>query len=391
MVFEIEYLINKKRIVLFKNMDNSILIDEEFILYSKSNKDKIKKWTIKIIKDINKTTIVSTFGNIDGKLKIFNREILNGKNIGKKNQTSHYEQALKEVSAKINKKKDEGYKENIEVFEIKNKKQDIIYPMLALDYKNRNHNIKFDCYVQPKIDGCRSIFYNKQLYSRKGKNYNSLLHIIEEIYNCPFILDGELYSDVLTFQELCGLIKKQKLSNKDKEKIIHIKYIVYDMVSEEIFDERYKKLKLYFNENSFKSINLLLTEICNSKEDVIEKKVEYVKNGYEGLIIRNKNGKYKQNYRSPDLQKYKDFIDSEYEIIGYKNSRGTEKGCVIWICKTEDGKQFNVRPSGIFDERRELYKNADEYIGNMLTVKYQGLTSDNIPRFPVGIIIRNYE
>lgn len=89
-------------------MDNSILIDEEFILYSKSNKNKIKKWTIKIIKDINKTTIVSTFGNIDGKLKIFNREILNGKNIGRKNQTSHYEQALKEVSAKINKKKDEG-------------------------------------------------------------------------------------------------------------------------------------------------------------------------------------------------------------------------------------------------------------------------------------------
>jgi hypothetical protein len=51
-------------------MDNSILINEECILFSKSNKDKIKKWTIKIIKDTNKTTIVSTFGNIDGKSNI---------------------------------------------------------------------------------------------------------------------------------------------------------------------------------------------------------------------------------------------------------------------------------------------------------------------------------
>lgn len=371
-------------------MDN-ILINEEYVLYSKSNKDKIKKWTIKIIKDTNKSIIVTTFGYINGKTKVFNREISNGKNIGKKNQTSHYEQALKEVCSRINKKKDEGYKENLENFEIKDKKQDIIYPMLALNYKNRNHNIKFDCYVQPKIDGCRCIFYNRKLYSRKGKTYNYLIHIIEEIYNCPFILDGELYSDILTFQELCGLIKKQKLNDKDKEKIIHIKYIVYDIVSEEIFEERYKKLKVYFDENNFKSINLLLTEICKSKEDIIEKKVEYIKNGYEGLIIRNKNGKYKQNYRSPDLQKYKDFIDNEYEIIGYKNGRGSEKECIIWICKTKDGKRFNVRPSGTFDERKKIYKNADRYIGKFLTVRYQELTSDNIPRFPVGIIIRDYE
>lgn len=367
-------------------------MDKEYVLYSKSKKDKIKKWTIKIIKYTDKSIIVTTFGNIDGKTKIYNREILNGKNIGKKNQTSHYEQALKEIHSKINKKKDEGYKDSeIDDSETKNKKQHIIYPMLALNYKIRNHNIKFDCYVQPKIDGCRGIFYNKELYSRRGKIYNTLIHIKDEIYNCPFILDGELYSDVLTFQELCGLIKKQKLNDEDKKNIINIKYIVYDIISEKPFDERYKQLKKYFNKKNFESIKLLLTEICKSKEDIDKKKDEYIKKGYEGLIIRNKNGIYKQNSRSSDLQKYKNSIDSEYKIINYKAGSGTEEGCVIWVCITKDEKEFNVRPVGSFNERRNLYKNADKYIGSMLTVRYQELSSNNVPRFPVGITIRDYE
>jgi DNA ligase-1 len=35
--------------------------------------------------------------------------------------------------------------------------------------------------------------------------------------------------------------------------------------------------------------------------------------------------------------------------------------------------------------------NIAEYYGKLLTVKYQELTSDGIPRFPVGISFRDYE
>jgi len=110
--------------------------------------------------------------------------------------------------------------------------------------------------------------------------------------------------------------------------------------------------------------------------------------GYEGCILRNINGLYRTNYRSHDLQKYKEFIESEYEIVGFKEGDGRDKGTVIWICKTHDST-FSVRPRGSIEMRKELYENGNNYIGKKLTVIYQELSEMGIPRFPVGKSIRD--
>ena len=68
-----------------------------------------------------------------------------------------------------------------------------------------------------------------------------------------------------------------------------------------------------------------------------------------------------------------------------------DKGCVIWECKTENDQRFSVRPRGTVLERQGYFQNGDDWIGSKLTVRYQELTDDGIPRFPVGITIRNYE
>ena len=119
---------------------------------------------------------------------------------------------------------------------------------------------------------------------------------------------------------------------------------------------------------------------------------KYTKEGYEGVIIRNKQGKYAENARSNHLQKLKKFKDEEFEIVNYTTpTQGKEVGCVVWICKTKEGKTFSVRPSGNYEERKKQYNNGKKYIGKMLTVKYQELTNDHVPRFPVGLAIRDYE
>ena len=41
--------------------------------------------------------------------------------------------------------------------------------------------------------------------------------------------------------------------------------------------------------------------------------------------------------------------------------------------------------------REEDYKNHKKYIGKMLTVRFQNLTALGVPRFPVGVVIRDYE
>jgi DNA ligase-1 len=96
------------------------------------------------------------------------------------------------------------------------------------------------------------------------------------------------------------------------------------------------------------------------------------------------------NARSVHLQKYKEFFDEDCVIVGFKEGDGLEKGCVIWICEI-DGKEFACRPRGTREDRQGLFESGDNYIGKMLTVRYQEKTDDGLLRFPVGIAIRDYE
>jgi DNA ligase-1 len=116
----------------------------------------------------------------------------------------------------------------------------------------------------------------------------------------------------------------------------------------------------------------------------------FVADGYEGIMLRACQGLYKHS-RSADLLKYKEFFDDEYEVVGFKEGEGQEKGCVLWMCKTEKGQTFHCRPRGTRDDRAELFQKGPEYVGKKLTVRYQELTDEGLPRFPVGIAFRDYE
>jgi len=62
---------------------------------------------------------------------------------------------------------------------------------------------------------------------------------------------------------------------------------------------------------------------------------------------------------------------------------------VIWICETKDGKDtFRVVPNGTLKERMEWFQTGDQYIGKMLTVKFQGYSLDGIPQINKGIAFR---
>jgi DNA ligase-1 len=374
---------------------------ENLIGISSNGKKKI--WKVNIIddKENNKIFIQTSYGQLNGKLINCIKEIKSGKNIGKKNETNIFQQAINESKSKWNKKIQEGYLpenrfdfKNESESKLKNENNNIvIYPMLSLDYHKRGHDIKFPCYIQPKIDGIRCISYNKNMYSRNNKLFYHLNHIKEELKNFPFIIDGELYSYKLNFQELVGLIKKEKDLSKDEiKKSIQIQYIIYDMISDDHYEDRLLKLKEIFLKNSLmKYIKLLEEKDCQSSDLIDKYYSEYISQGYEGLMLRNKKGKYKQKYRSYDLQKYKKFKEDEYLIISFTEGNSTEKGLIIWICETKEGIKFNVRPKGNFELRSELFKNGDKYIGKYLTIQYQNLTEDNIPRFPIGKSIRDYE
>ena len=357
------------------------------ILYKKSRYG-IKEWKINVVDHISFSTIEIETGFIDCKKTSFIINITRGKNIGKINQTSHFQQAINIANSKWNTKIKDGYtiKKDLD-------KHHLVYPMLAQDFNKHSNKIIFPCYVQRKFDGIRAIYENGKLHSRKLLLFPHLSHITLELNKIDknIILDGELYSNTLSFQELSGLVRKEKLSNSDVSMINKIHFRVYDIVNNNNYIDRYNQLSTLFNKTYNTLLNTRLTEsfICNTKNDIIKYHSLFVKEMYEGAIIRNYLGKYEQDTRSYNLQKYKSFDDSEFTITDFKDGVGSDTGAVIWTCITQHGKYFDVRPIGSISDRRKIYKNGKKYIGEKLNVKYFGLTDDGIPRFPIGMYIRD--
>ena len=386
---------------------------------------KTKVWSIRVFERMSQGVIQTTHGYLNGKMQVNEKVISQGKNIGKKNETSPIEQAISEARATWVKKIESGYAESILATmsvdekeeesgvhdatqskaqsETQSKAQNAVrgkginaevpLPMLAHDYHKRGKSALFPCFVQPKLDGTRCVgIPGNGLFSRLRKSFPHMEHILSELHQLPpeIILDGELYSSTLTFQEIVGLVKKETLRDGDAEKQRQIQFHVYDIIADMPFQNRLANLKLLFQRHKFQHLVLVPTEVCESEEKMKEKHAEYVLSGYEGIMLRTKLGVYKHS-RSVDLLKYKEFFDDEYEVVGFEQGQGLEEGCVIWVCRTAEQKTFHCRPRGTRESRSELFQQGADYIGKKLTVRFQELTDERIPRFPVGIAFRDYE
>jgi DNA ligase-1 len=140
-----------------------------------------------------------------------------------------------------------------------------------------------------------------------------------------------------------------------------------------------------------KYLSLVENITVDNETQIHEAQRKFVEEGYEGAMVRNLLGTYAIGKRSANLQKVKTFLDGEYLIVGFTQGTGGETGCIIWECHTPAGQPFRVRPRGTQEDRKVLFQNGSDYIGKKLTVRYQELTDDGVPRFPVGITIRDYE
>ena len=237
--------------------------------------------------------------------------------------------------------------------------------------------------------------------SRKGTpiyHFEQLRHqFAQTLANIPHIVfDGELYVDSLPFEKINGLVRLKKANEEQLNEINKIQYHIYDIIDKNdlscVYDARKQKMEYIQKKYKFDEDESLIkvspNTIIDSLHDVDICHAKFVSDGYEGLILRNMDGQYEINKRSYDLQKYKHFMDEEFEIIDYGQGSGDEKGLIIFKCKTKDDKEFSVRPRGTRETRRAMFNEGDTYIGKQLTVIFQEYSADGIPRFPVGKSIR---
>lgn len=117
----------------------------------------------------------------------------------------------------------------------------------------------------------------------------------------------------------------------------------------------------------------------------------FVNQGYEGIMIRNAHGAYEPGKRSNNLLKFKTFETEEFKIVGVHEGAGRDVGTPVWECVTTAGDRFSVRPEGTIEKRRDAFERREALVGKKLTVRYQNMTVAGVPRFPIGIAIRDYE
>jgi DNA ligase-1 len=237
------------------------------------------------------------------------------------------------------------------------------------------------------VHNCRCIYQNGKFMSRKGKEFTTLDHLIPELKKLGInIPDGEIYIKDATFQDIIRRVKKDRGTETDK-----LEYWIYDQINNDTFDKRNKDILTKHLHSIPKNVVYVPTILVKSEKEIKEYHDKWVKEGYEGAIIRNTKGLYKIKHRSKDLQKYKEFIDKEFKIVGGHEGTGSDEGTVVFEVKTKDGQVFSVIPKGTRETRTEWMNDIKKLINKDLTVRYQNLSEDGIPIFPVGIAIRDYE
>ena len=374
-------------------------------LYKKSTSGKLVQWTITVQGD----TYTETYGYVGMKLQT----TPGTKCVGKQGRND-VEQAEAEARSKWEKKqKAGGYvltKEAAMGGETSELVEGGILPMLAHKFGEHGEKLKYPCFVQPKLDGHRCIGMVSGLWSRTRKAITGVPHIHEDIVDNQLLtagmsLDGELYNHEYRskFEELTSFIKR----DEPKDGCEVVEYHVYDCIMKDrTFRERWEHLENIIGTDRGGPVMLVETREVHDEDELMLAFEDFLAQGYEGAIARNANGPY-VGKRSYDLLKIKQFDDAEFLCVGVEEGRGKLAGHAIFICSigrvdgpgkkyetelVEHGFKerelvFNAKLKGDQSELKKYFSNPALVIGKRITVQYQGLTKNGIPRFPVALRI----
>ena len=298
-------------------------------LFGKSTNGKIKQWNISVLQMGDNSCYIETeHGYQGGKKQLDQRLISEGKNIGRSNETTPYEQACLEAKSAHSRKKDDGYVEDISA--IPSVSDGMFLPMLAHRYDKHSKKIKFPCWVQPKLDGVRMVAKKEKgnilMWSRKGKEITIPTDIAQQLSDMleeGQSVDGEVYVHDWTFQRIISALKKKR------DDTSFLEYHIYDSPHPSLsFEDRmpiFSASSAAFPEYCQgwtvigKNIKFVKSTLVKDEEEFDNCEKDFISQGYEGMMARNTNSSYKYKHRSYDLQKVKRFIDDEFKIIGGKN------------------------------------------------------------------------
>tara|TARA_R100000935_G_C2834013_1_gene166926 strand:+ start:64 stop:900 length:837 start_codon:yes stop_codon:yes gene_type:complete len=278
----------------------------------------------------------------------------------------------------------------------------MIKPMLAHKVGKKDIDFSNKVFLQRKLDGVRCVFTKDGAFSRTGKQFKNVDHLESDLADFfkehPFaVLDGELYNHVLKndFEKIISLVRKQKTTEQDRLDAQRlVQYHVYDTITKGLKNHRYDVRYSWLVNNLpiVRSTTLVKNPIVTSFKMAQDLHEVYLSEGYEGSILRL-NNPYEQK-RSYNLQKFKDFSDTEATIIGYVTGKGKRIGTIgKFIMQDDEGIEFGCPPGKgyNYEDLADMLVDVNDYIGKRATFTYFQRTKAGSYRHPLFKALRNYE
>jgi DNA ligase 1 len=282
--------------------------------------------------------------------------------------------------------------------------------MLAHDGANHEGKITGKKLVEPKLDGVRVLTvvdYESRIvtmYTRNGKELVNFPHIIKAFednmdnWGRSYVFDGEVVST--SFQALM-----KEVHRKENAQAQDARLMLFDIVPLAEFKAGasvmgQKRRSAFLRENFSKLFaDSGCIDIIAQREfdlDVFTDEIEFkdynkaaVAAGYEGIMIKDPNGKW-EGKRSVAWLKQKPFIEVSLAVIETEEGTGRNVGKMgALVCEgTEDGKLIRVNVgSGFTDKDRDEFWQCKvdgqviEVRADAITQNQDGTYSLRFPRF----------
>lgn len=263
--------------------------------------------------------------------------------------------------------------------------------------------LKYPVIVSPKLDGVRATFVLGRLLTRNLKPIPN--RAVDLAFRSPAPLDGELIAGDPTSKSCFrDTMKVVSAFNAD---ISSLRFHVFDMVGSEVFTARYARAMEVVNDTN----RLIQVPHClvHSEKELLILEEDTLEQGFEGLMIRDPQGKYKfgrSTAREGALLKLKRKSTSEAIVIGFveqmhnaneakmDNLGYTERSShqanmlpmdtlgALQVRDVVSGVEFNIGTGFTFADRNEVWKNRAKYQGATCSYEFLPVGVKDKPRHP---------
>lgn len=247
--------------------------------------------------------------------------------------------------------------------------------------------VKWPVMVMPKIDGVRGLNPDSVLVGRSGKRYASILNT-EKFSGTQYIgFDGELVAGAAVGALLCSETTSAMTTIHGT---VPVKWCLFDCFEGEgitastPYIERYRLLELRINTlftlapELQDELWLVPFSMASNEKEVRDLEIKYLELGYEGLILRDPNGLYKNGRTTAKEANYlrlKPFKDAEILITHITEGRTNEN-------------EATLSPNG-YSERSTHSENMipNGMVGNLIGTALQDEFFNNVKVIAKGQVI----